>query len=80
MLKLSGLTLDAKLTGTITISAFPITGPRFFGATSRQRLLIETSDGTEMVAEDQIIQAETIDSSESSWEKWDKAASRREAR
>lgn len=61
MLKLTGLTIDATLSGTITISAGEIIGPRYLGATSRQKLYITTSnDANLLVEEDQRIYAETI--------------------
>lgn len=60
MLKLNGLTLNAKAAGTVTVYAVPAARPGLFGATAIRRLVIETSGGTTIDAEDQIIHAEAF--------------------
>lgn len=57
MLQLTGLNLNAKLYGTVVIFAIPYES-HYPGATVQKRLVIQTSGGTELIAEDQIIQAE----------------------
>lgn len=61
MLKLNGLTVEATLGGTVTITAGEIIGPRYFGATSRQKLYITTdADANLLVVEDQRIHGEAF--------------------
>lgn len=62
MLKLTGLTLNANLSGRVEIYAADIVGPRYYGATSRKQLVIMGGEDSEnmLIAEDQIIQVETL--------------------
>lgn len=57
MLQLTGLNLNAKLYGTVVIFAVSYKS-QYPGATVQKRLVIQTSAGTELIVEDQIIQAE----------------------
>lgn len=57
MLYLNGLSLKARIGGTVTIFAVPHT-PKYLGGTAHQRIIIENDRGDVIDVEDQMIEAE----------------------